>query len=74
MYSWLWWLYGGYVFPVVVKPENLPFYVKFDLEGHSQIPPKTIGILTKLFAPLVQIWLSYFERFTSYVVEKLNMG
>ena len=21
----LWWLYGGYVFPVVVKPENLTF-------------------------------------------------
>ena len=21
----LWWLYGGYVFPVVVSPENLTF-------------------------------------------------
>ena len=44
-----WWLYGGYVFPVVVKPENLTFSVKFDLEGHGQLPPKTIGILAKVF-------------------------
>ena len=45
----LWWLYGGYVFPVVVTPENSTFYVKFDLEGQGQLPPKTIGILIKLF-------------------------
>ena len=44
-----WWLYGGYVFPVVVRPENLTFYDKFDLEGQSQLAPETIGILTKLF-------------------------
>ena len=25
------------------------FEVKFDLEGHGQSPPKTIGILTKVF-------------------------
>ena len=35
----LWWLYCGYVFPVVVKPENLTFYVNFDLEGHDQSHP-----------------------------------
>ena len=46
----------------MVKPEN---------EGHSQLPPKTIGVLN-YFAPLVQIWLSYFEWFTSYGVEKLK--
>ena len=28
---------------------NFDFEVKFDLEGHSQSPPKTIGILTKVF-------------------------
>ena len=36
----VWWLYGGYVFPVVMKPENLTFQVKFDLEGQGQLPPK----------------------------------
>ena len=41
----LWWLYGDYVFPIVVKPENL---VKFDPEGQGQLPQKTIGILTKV--------------------------
>ena len=46
----LWWLYGGYVFPVVVRPENLTFQVKFDVEGQGQLPPKTIEILTKLFS------------------------
>ena len=44
-----WWLYGGYVFPVVVKLENLTFSVKFDLEGQGQLPPKTIGILINVF-------------------------
>ena len=43
-----WWLYGGYVFPVVVKLENWTFQVKFDLEGQSQLPRKTIGILTNV--------------------------
>ena len=41
-YSWLsgwqWLLYGGYVVPVVVKPENLTFEVKFDLD--VDCPPK----------------------------------
>ena len=44
-----WWSYGGYVLPVVVKPENLTFHVKFDLEGQRQFPPKTIGILINIF-------------------------
>ena len=44
-----WWLYGGYVFPVVVKLENLTYWIKFDLEGWGQLPPKTIGILTNVF-------------------------
>ena len=30
--------------------------VIFDLEGQGQSPPKTIGILTKVFYTLVQIW------------------
>ena len=33
-----WWLYGGYVFPVVVKPENWTFSVKFDFEGQDHCP------------------------------------
>ena len=37
----LWWLYGGYLFPVVVRPENSTFQIKFDLEGQGQLPPKT---------------------------------
>ena len=28
---------------------NFEFEVKFDLEGQGQLPPKTIGILTKVF-------------------------
>ena len=28
---------------------NFYFEVKFDIEGHSQSTPKTIGILTRLF-------------------------
>ena len=44
-----WLLYGGYVFPVVVKLENLTLQVKFDLECQGQLPPKTIGILTNVF-------------------------
>ena len=43
------WLYGSYAFPVVVKPENLTFSVKFDLEGQGQLPPKILGILTMVF-------------------------
>ena len=44
------WLYDGYVFPVVVRPENSSFDIKFDLEGQGQLPLWTIGILTKLFS------------------------
>ena len=33
----------------MVKPENLTFYVIFDLEGQGQLPPKTIGILNRVF-------------------------
>ena len=35
---------------------NFDFQVKFDLQGQGQSTPKTIGILTKMFACLVQIW------------------
>ena len=28
---------------------NFDFEVQFDLEGHGQSPPKTVGILTKVF-------------------------
>ena len=38
-----------YLFPLVVKPDILTFQVKFDFEGQGQSPPKTIGILTKVF-------------------------
>ena len=37
---------------------NFDFKVKFDLEDQGQSPPKTIGILTKSFTPVVQIWWS----------------
>ena len=45
----VWWLCGGYVLPVEVKPEISTFKVKFDLEGQGQSPPKTIGIFTQMF-------------------------
>ena len=32
-----------------MKPENMTFQVKFDLEGQGQLLPKTIGTLTKVF-------------------------
>ena len=44
-----WWLYGGYVFPVVQKPEIFTFQVKFDVKGQGQLPPKIVGILTNVF-------------------------
>ena len=44
----LWWLYGGYVFPVVVRPKNSTF-IKCDFEGQGQLPPNIIEIVTKLF-------------------------
>ena len=53
----LWWLYGGYVFPVVVRPENSTFLVKFDLEGQGHLPPQTIGIFTKLLCTSGQNFL-----------------
>ena len=58
----LWWLYGGYVFPEVVRPENSTFSVKFDPEGQGQLPPKTIGILTKVFCTsgpnlVILVWM-----------------
>ena len=34
------------------------FEVKFDLEGQGQSPPKTIGILTKVFYSYGPIWWS----------------
>ena len=37
---------------------NFDFEVKFDLESQGQSPPKAIGILTKVFTPMVQIWWS----------------
>ena len=43
-----WWLYGGYVFPVVVKQDNLTFLVKF--EGQGQLSCKTTEISTKVFS------------------------
>ena len=46
------------------------FEDKFDLEGQGQSPSKTLGILTKLFYPLVQIWWSQLERVTSYRSDK----
>ena len=50
----LWWLYGGYVFPVVVRPENSTAKSNFDLEGQGQLPPKTIGTLTKVLNASLQ--------------------
>ena len=32
-----------------MKPENLTYKVKFDLEGQGQLRPKTIGISTNVF-------------------------
>ena len=37
---------------------NFDFEVEFDLEGQGQSPQKTIGIVTKIFTPIVQIWWS----------------
>ena len=45
---------------------NFDFEVKFDLEGQGQSPPKTIGILTKVFytyAPNLDLSLN--SNFTS---------
>ena len=33
------WLYGGYVFQVLVKQEILTLWVKFDFEGQGKSPP-----------------------------------
>ena len=48
---------------------NFYFDLKFDLEGQSQLLPKTIGILTN-----VQIWWSQLEWVMSYGEDKLKMG
>ena len=45
----VWWLYGGYVFPVVVKPENLTIKSNSTLNVKVNYPHKTMGILTKVF-------------------------
>ena len=60
----LWWLCGGYVFPVVVKMEILTFNVKFDLQGQGRLLHKTIGILTKVFYTcdpnlVILTWMGY---------------
>ena len=34
----LWWLWGCYVLPVVMKPEICTFWIRFDLEGQGQSP------------------------------------
>ena len=43
------WTGDGVIVPRSSKWGNFWFEVKFDLEGQGQSPPKTIGILTKVF-------------------------
>ena len=59
----LWWLYGGYVFQVVVKLEILTFQVRFDLDGQGQLSYKTTWILTHVFCTsglnlVILAWMS----------------
>ena len=56
----LWWLHGGYVFPVVLKPENLIFLVKFyfTLKVKGNCPTKTIRILTEVFCTFCPIFFT----------------
>ena len=68
------WLYGGYVFPVVVKPENLTFQSNLALKVKFNSLTKQQGSWSRYFIPLVQIWWSYFEWAMSYGVDKLKMG
>ena len=46
------------------------FEVEFNLEGQGQSLHKTIGILTKVFTPLNQIWWFSLERVMSYCADK----
>ena len=50
---------------------NFDFEVKFDLEGQGQSPPKTIGILTKVFHIYCPNLVILAERVMSYHVDKL---
>ena len=43
------WIGGESWFEQAQNGVNFEFEVKFDLEGQGQSPPKTIGILTKVF-------------------------
>ena len=52
----LWWLCGGYVFPVVVKQEILMFWVKFDLEGQGQSPPQNTRDLNQ---SILHLWSKF---------------
>ena len=40
---------GGELWHGQAQKGKFDFEVKFDLEGQGQSPPKTIGILTKVF-------------------------
>ena len=42
--------------PKVHNSVKSDFEVKFDIQGQGQSYHKTMGTLTKVFAPLVQIW------------------
>ena len=58
----LWWLYGGYVFQIVVKLKILTFYIRFDLEGQGQSSYKITGILTHVFCTsglhlVILVWM-----------------
>ena len=43
------WIGGELWFGQAQNGVNFEFEVKFDLECQGQLPPKTIGILTKVF-------------------------
>ena len=67
------WLYGGCIFPVVVKPENLTFEVKVDLKSQGQLLPKSTGIFTKVFCYSGPNFV-ILEWVMSYGADKLKMG
>ena len=52
---------------------NFDFEVKFDLEGQSQSPPKTIEILTKVFYIYGPNLVILAERVMSYHADKLRV-
>ena len=63
----LWWLYGGYVFPVMARPQNSDFL--------SQIGPwKSRSIATQNKRDLNQAISHLWSKFKSYVADKLKMG